>query len=229
MTVPEQRPHKRRAGTKREQRDVSTEKILNSALHLFVSRGYRSTAVEDIAKACELTKGAVYFYFPTKAAILLSLLDEVEEAIVGKMVARIAEAGPTAADKLIALLHSGAGTGTEKPELILLFILMLLEFNNGVDSELELRVKGIYQRICAAIEELVDLGRAAGEFRTDLETHEISAIVMALYNGTFMEWYCRPKYLRGRELVRAAREIALSGILKAGRPPGLRTMPQGKS
>jgi AcrR family transcriptional regulator len=219
---------KKRASTKREQRDVSTEKILNSALHLFVSRGYRSTTVDDIAKACELTKGAVYFYFPSKAAILLALLDEVEDVIVGKMVARVAQAGPKAADKLIALLHSGAGTGTEKPELIVLFILMLLEFN-GVDSDLEQRVKAIYGRICLAIEELVHSGRVAGEFRTDMDTHEISAIVMALYNGTFMEWYCRPKYLRGRELVRAAREIALSGILKAPRPQlELHTTAQGK-
>jgi AcrR family transcriptional regulator len=175
-----------------------------------------------------LTKGAVYFYFPSKAAILLALLDEVEDVIVGKMVARVAQAGPKAADKLIALLHSGAGTGTEKPELIVLFILMLLEFN-GVDSDLEQRVKAIYGRICLAIEELVHSGRVAGEFRTDMDTHEISAIVMALYNGTFMEWYCRPKYLRGRELVRAAREIALSGILKAPRPQlELHTTVQGK-
>ena len=65
-----------------------------------------------------------------------------------------------------------------------------------------------------AVEEVVHRGKLAGEFRTDLQTHEIAAIVMALYNGTFMEWYCRPDYLRGRELVRAAREITLHGILK---------------
>ena len=202
-----------RATTKREQREVSTEKILDSALKLFVSKGYRSATVDDIAKACELTKGAVYFYFPSKAAILLALLNEIEDVLVRKMVARVSQAGPQVADKLIAFLHSGAGMGNAKPDLILLFILMLLEFN-GVGDEVELRVKAIYQQICMSVEEVVHRGKLAGEFRTDLQTHEIAAIVMALYNGTFMEWYCRPSYLRGRELVRAAREITLHGILK---------------
>jgi AcrR family transcriptional regulator len=201
-----------RASTKREQREVSTARILASALKLFVSKGYRSATVDDIASASELTKGAVYFYFPTKAAILLALLDEIEDVLVRKMVARVSQAGPKVADKLIAFLHSGAGMGNDKPNLILLFILMLLEFN-GVGDEVELRVKAIYQQICVAVEEVVSLGKLAGEFRTDLETHEIAAIVMAMYNGTFMEWYCRPSYLRGRELVRAAREITLHGIL----------------
>lgn len=204
---------KGRSVTKREQREASTEKILAAALKLFVSKGYRSTTVDDIAGACALTKGAVYFYFPTKAAILLSLLDEIEDVMVRKMVARVAQAGPRVTDKLIAFLHSGAGMGNDKPELILLFILMLLEFNGAKDA-IELRVKAIYQQICMSVEEVVHRGKLAGEFRSDLETHEIGAIVMAMYNGTFMEWYCRPDALRGRELVRAARTITLNGILK---------------
>lgn len=199
--------------TKRGQRLESTEKILASALRLFVSKGYRSATIDDIARACALTKGAVYFYFPTKAAILLALLEEIEDVMVRKMVARVSKAGPLVADKLIAFLHSGAGTGSEKPELILLFILMLLEFN-GAGDEIEARVKAIYQQICMSVEEVVHRGKLAGEFRTDLETHEIAAVVMAMYNGTFMEWYCRPNYLKGRELVRAAREVTLHGILK---------------
>jgi AcrR family transcriptional regulator len=202
-----------RASTKREQREASTEKILASALKLFVSKGYRSATVGDIANACELTKGAVYFYFPSKAAILLSLLDEIEDVMVRKMVARLSQAGPLVADQLISFLHSGAGMGNEKPELILLFILMRLEFN-GAEDEIEARVKAIYQQICLSVEEVVLHGKRSGEFRTDLETHEIAAIVMAMYNGTFMEWYCRPGYLQGRELVRAAREITLRGIFK---------------
>lgn len=203
-----------KTSTKREQREASTEKILSSALKLFVSKGYRSSTVDDIAGACELTKGAVYFYFPSKAAILLALLDEIEDVMVRKMVARVSQAGPLVADKLIAFLHSGAGMGNEKPALILLFILMLLEFN-GAGDDIETRVKAIYQQICLSVEEVVHRGKLAGEFRTDLETHEIAAIIMAMYHGTFMEWYCRPSYLQGRELVRSARQITLTGILKA--------------
>lgn len=202
-----------RASTKREQREASTERILASALDLFVSKGYRSATVDDIAAAARLTKGAVYFYFPTKAAILLALFDEIEEVLVRQMVSRVAEAGPRVEDKLIAFLHSGAGMGNQRPQIILLFILMLLEFN-GSGDEIENRVKAIYTKIYVAVEEVLQRGKLAGEFRNDLDTRELTAVVIAVYNGTFMEWYCRPKELAGRELVRSAREVTLNGILR---------------
>lgn len=213
MSTATKRTRRARPATKVEQREVSIERILAAALRLFVSKGYRSATVDDIARACELTKGAVYFYFPSKAAILMALLDEIEHLMVNKMVERITAVGPLIQDKLVAFLHSGAGMGNNKPELILLFILMRLEFN-GAGDEIEARVKSIYQKICVSVEELVQRGKAAGEFRTDLETNEIAAILLAVYNGTFMEWYCRPNYLSGRELVRAARESVLKGVLR---------------
>jgi hypothetical protein len=35
-----------------------------------------------------------------------------------------------------------------------------------------------------------------------------------MHNGTLLEWYCRPDYLSGPELVRALRKTLLTGILK---------------
>ena len=201
-----------RATTKRDQREASIERILASALSLFVSKGFRSATVDDIARASHLTKGAVYFYFPTKAAVLLALLDQIEAVLVSRMRQRVSEAGPSRADQLIAFLHSGAGTGDERPELILLFILMRLEFN-GTGDEVEERAKGIEQKIRTTVEGVVEKGKRDGELRADLETREMTAIVLALYNGTFMEWYVRPRELRGRELVRSARELTLHGLL----------------
>src|SRR4051812_34259993 len=94
-----------RPSTKREQREFSLERIQRSALKLFVSKGYRATTVDDIAAASGLTKGAIYFYYPSKAAILFPLLDEVERLLVDQMVERVAKAGAGAQEKLVALMH----------------------------------------------------------------------------------------------------------------------------
>jgi AcrR family transcriptional regulator len=52
----------RKPGNKKvEQRQASMELLLEAALRLFVSQGYRSTNLEQIAGAAQLTKGAVYF------------------------------------------------------------------------------------------------------------------------------------------------------------------------
>ena len=207
------RSKERRPATKREQRESSIERIQRAALKLFVSKGYRAATVDDIAAASGLSKGAVYFYYRSKAAILFPLLDEVEKLLVDRMNERMEKAGPRAQDKLVALMHGQSTVAADRAEYYLLFLLMLLEFN-GTGEEIEARMKAIYRRLYRSIEQVVQRGKAAGEFRSDLQTREVASIIVATHNGTFIEWYCRSASLSGRELVRSAREVVLNGVLR---------------
>jgi AcrR family transcriptional regulator len=203
-----------RPATKKAQREASVEGLLMAARALFVSRGYRHTTVDDIAVAAHLTKGAVYFYFRNKEALLAALLDRVETIVVGGMNERVAGAGTTsAARRLVAFMHGQARLGVESPEDVLLLILMSLEFA-GTGGPIEARIRAIYDRLYKAIEGMIALGKRRGEFRADIRTREQAAIVMALHDGTFLEWYRRRQALGGRELVRALRTSMLAGLLR---------------
>ena len=57
-----------------EQSRSRRERILDAAFSTFASRGYRETAVDDIAGAAETSKGGIYFHFPTKEAIFRELM-----------------------------------------------------------------------------------------------------------------------------------------------------------
>jgi AcrR family transcriptional regulator len=50
--------------------------ILDAALHLFSTQGYRSTSTRDIADAAGISTGALYHHFADKEMIFQSLLDE---------------------------------------------------------------------------------------------------------------------------------------------------------
>lgn len=202
-----------RPATKKAQREASVEGLLMAARALFVSQGYRHTTVDEIAETAHLTKGAVYFYFRNKEALLAALLDRVETIVVGGMTGRIADAGPGAAQRLVAFMHGQARLGVESPEDVLLLILMSLEFA-GTAGPVEARIRSIYERLYKAIESIIALGKRRGEFRSDLRTREQAAIVMALHDGTFLEWYRRRQALGGPELVRALRTTMLAGLLR---------------
>ena len=199
--------------SKREQGEASLERILDSALSLMVTRGFTATTVNDIANQAGLTKGAIYFHFKNKTAILLALLDQIEKLIIGGMTERVLRAGPTSTDKLVAAIHSQGRLAESKINYLLLFTLILLEFN-GSDTAIEARVRSIYSAYVTALEEVVRAGMAAGEFHDDIEPRETAAVVMALEHGTLMEWYCRSNTLNGPALVRAARRVLLKGVLK---------------
>ena len=64
-----------------EKSQRSRERILEAALQLFSSQGYRATSVRDIAAGAGVSTGNVYHHFPDKEAIYLTLLDQYWEAI----------------------------------------------------------------------------------------------------------------------------------------------------
>lgn len=208
-----------RPATKREQREVSVENILTAALGLFVSQGYRHTTVEQIAAAAALTKGAVYFYFRNKSALLLALLDRAENIVVDNMLARVAAAADDPESRMVAFIHGQARLGIERAELVLLLVLMSLEFR-GVGDAVERRVTKIYGRLYDTVERILREGRRSGMFRTDTGISEQAAIVMAGHDGTFLEWYRRQRDLDGAALVRALRVSMLGGLKTESRISG---------
>lgn len=197
--------------TKKAQREASIENLLAAAQSLFVRQGYRHTSVEQIAEATGLTKGSVYFYFGNKDRLLLAILDRVEKVVVDGMIERVAEAGPTAVDKMVAFVHGQASLGLDAWEQVLLLILMSLEFA-GQDHPIEARTREIYARMYGAVEDIIRDGRRDGSFRSDVGLREQAAIVMAGHDGTFLEWYRRGREFNGAELVRALRTGTLDGL-----------------
>jgi AcrR family transcriptional regulator len=60
-----------RASTYDDQRDTIRER----AAALFAKRGYPSTSMNQVADACNLSKAALYHYYPDKYSLLLSIAD----------------------------------------------------------------------------------------------------------------------------------------------------------
>ncbi len=63
----------------KEEAEKTRTRILASALSLFAKQGYDHTTFNDIAARLRLTKGAVYWHFKSKEALLMALIDEMFE------------------------------------------------------------------------------------------------------------------------------------------------------
>lgn len=59
----------------RRRADARPDEVLDAAIALFAEKGYAATTVQEIATRAGLSKGAVYLYFPSKAAILEGLVE----------------------------------------------------------------------------------------------------------------------------------------------------------
>ena len=74
-------------------------RILASALALFAKKGYVHTTFTDIAARLEMTKGAVYWHFESKQALLMALIDEMLEKFK-RQIAELLPDGETSFDGL---------------------------------------------------------------------------------------------------------------------------------
>ncbi|HKL21402.1 MAG TPA: TetR family transcriptional regulator [Tichowtungia sp.] len=76
----------------KEEAQATRESVLMAALDLFAEKGYSRTTFSDIAKRIGMTRGAVYWHFENKEALLATLIDfanEREKNIVDEQIPRI--------------------------------------------------------------------------------------------------------------------------------------------
>lgn len=62
-------------------RDAKRELILTQALDLFSSKGYYSARIQDIAQSAGIAQGLLYYYYPSKEAIYIDLVDDALERV----------------------------------------------------------------------------------------------------------------------------------------------------
>jgi len=78
------------ATTRAMQAEETRRTILDTARRLFAERGYDATSLQEIADAMGVRKANVYYYFKTKDAILVALLEVLSEP-VGALLDRVEE------------------------------------------------------------------------------------------------------------------------------------------
>lgn len=201
------RPSRR---TNQERREQSTEQVLASALKLFVTGGYGATSIDDIARDAGLTKGAVYFYFKGKAALLLDLVSQ-SAALYEDIFQRMHDSDVSASSQLEMFVEWAARIGAKNNELLLLPILMSLEFH-GKDEVVEAALNRLYDRYHDEMERVVVLGQSSGEFNPALSPREEAAVLVAFTDGMLLEWIRRSRRLDGNRLVESAKALISGGL-----------------
>lgn len=60
-------------------------RILEAAVKVFASKGYHDAKVDDIVNEAQTSKGAFYFYFPSKQDIFIALSDTFADLLESKL------------------------------------------------------------------------------------------------------------------------------------------------
>ncbi|MBO3753031.1 TetR family transcriptional regulator [Streptosporangiaceae bacterium NEAU-GS5] len=153
--------------------------LLQTAARVFAERGYTGTALGDLIAASGLTKGAFYFYFPSKAELALAVLRDQQERWLGQVRERVL----------------AAGTALEQFRALAPVMLELLAAEPGAWSITRLTKDMADDPVTAAevskpmagwvefVADIVRRGQASGELRTGLDPHHVAVVLVGAFDG----------------------------------------------
>lgn len=137
--------------------------------------------MEDIAKTAGLSKAAIYLYFPSKMALLEALI-EAKVAPLARQAQTLAAAGH--ADPLTALKMLATAAAARMGDSKVIAVPRLVIGISGRFPEIaEYYRTHVVEKARAALEGLVDAGKAKGVFR-DIDT---KAVTRAFIGPLFFE------------------------------------------
>lgn len=158
------------------------ERLFRAALHLFASKGYAETTVEDITEAADVGKGTFFNYFPSKEHILMAF----GEMQLAKLEGVVKEAKQSRCP-MLDVLRMLVLRMTEEPIRNPSIVRALLQANLS-----SVPVRGemlrIHDRNRALLGELIRHGQERGEVRADLPAEEIAQVWRQTIFGTLMFW-----------------------------------------
>ena len=192
--------------------DVSEERkdqILAAATKVFTQRGFADARMDDIVTESGLSKGALYWYFDSKDAIIVSILDRVFDWEAARW-DEILNREDSAQKKLDAFIEiSLQDLDKIKPLMPIFFDFWSLSIRNKTINK---AIKRYYQSFIDMVEPIIELGINQGEFRP-VDVQETALAIGALFEGTILFYVYFTDILNLETQFRTGLNIVLEGLV----------------
>ena len=191
--------------------DVSEERktqILAAATKVFTERGFADARMDDIVTEAGLSKGALYWYFDSKDAIIISILDQIFDYETGH-VRELLERENSAKLKLEVFIETMVKDLEKmKPLMPIFFDFWSLSLRKKTINQ---AIKKYYQRFLDLIEPIIEDGIEQGEFRP-VNVKEIAIAMGAIYEGTILLYVYFPELIDFENQFRTHLDLVLDGL-----------------
>jgi len=134
------------------------ERILRSAELLFAERGFPNVTVADIAAACDVSTGLIYYHFEDKPSLFKAIVDEGVAALLDSGQQALSTEG-TAAERIRRWIRAYISSVLEHENLV-----RIVTSTRASDERTTYSLAG-FAPVIAALAATISEGIEAGEFR----------------------------------------------------------------
>jgi AcrR family transcriptional regulator len=176
---------------KKEQGQQTRQAIIEVTTRLFATRGYAGTSLDLIAKEANTSKSSIFWHFENKEDLLFTVVDRAMsdwEVEAGSQILKEPDPGAQL-EKLIDLYRALA---MKRPDTLRLLLGLLLE-TADVNEKVKTRFQKMYRGYRASIQMVIEEGVNSGHFTKHFAAKELAAMVLALFDGLFIQWFLDPE------------------------------------
>ena len=191
--------------------DVSEERktqILAAATKVFTERGFAEARMDDIVAESGLSKGTLYWYFDSKDAIIVGILDQIFDFETSR-VRELLEREASAKMKLEVFVETTIkDLERMKPLMPIFFDFWALSVRK---KSIKRAIRRYYQKFLDLIEPIIADGIEQGEFRS-VDVRETAIAIGAMYEGTILFYIYFPDYIDFENQFRSNLGLVLEGL-----------------
>lgn len=166
--------------TDRQKQAIQTKlKITQVATELFKSKGFDSVKIQDICQAADISTGAFYHHFKSKAEIINTAYEQVDILVMDRFKTR---SFTSDFDKLLFLLIEGA---TMLEELGWVFVSEIYKNLLSIDGKYSIKPD---RHVAIEVNSIVEDLFKNKELDNSISSLDLTMIIMRISRGSVFDW-----------------------------------------
>jgi TetR/AcrR family transcriptional regulator, cholesterol catabolism regulator len=186
--------------------DTLPGKLRAAAVRLFQAQGYEAVTIDDIVAEVGGTKGGFYYYFPSKADLLVALHEEYTAYSLECYRAALEAAGPNPRRQLEAFIHESWRQIDKHPE----YVGLLFDERRSLPEEGAESAKASKAEMRVMLAEVIGRGYAEGAFR-EVDSHAMALAILGMTTWGYT-WYQSGGRLSYEDLAAQFADLAWRGL-----------------
>jgi AcrR family transcriptional regulator len=166
-------------GRRERKKERTRREIFESAMRLFVARGFEAVTIEEICSAADVARATFFLHFPGKTA----LLGEYGRAVTDELADLLAAHRGSASEALRRVFRFLGERVSAHPEMVQLITREVVARPVALESHGE-QARSFTHVLAQAIAR----GQASGEFRRDVDPLLAAAVAASAYFAVVFEW-----------------------------------------
>jgi len=193
--------------------DGREAQLLGIARRLFALKGFDATSLRDIAEEAQITKAALYYYFPNKDALYERVVIESMDALLAEVQEAVSRA-PTPMQKVRAFLHASATSMEERRDKWVAGSNAFWQAGATGRRGLALHQRDAYEQLLRGC---IQDGIACGELRA-VDPAMAGRLLLSGLNQ-MSRWHRAGGRLKATEVIDQYLDIVLLGLINRAAPP----------